>query len=60
MIDYHLEGLTLVYFRREMEGSIGEMRTRISEQIDMKHVVKSIKFIGEYDKKSQKYAFNRN
>lgn len=50
MIDHHLEGLTLIHFSREMEGSIGETRNKINSQIGMSHIVKSINFMGDYDK----------
>lgn len=49
LIDHHLEGLELLYFTREMEGTIGAARTKINEHIGMNYVVKSINFLGDSD-----------
>lgn len=46
LIDYHLQGLTLLHFEREMQGNTDEMRNKISEQLDIKHVVKIVNFLG--------------
>lgn len=49
IIDHHVDGLVLLYFAREMEGSIVETRTKIHEQVGMSHLVKSINFLGDHD-----------
>lgn len=49
LLDHHLDGLVLLYFSREMEGSIVETRSRIHEQVGMGHLIKSMNFLGDYD-----------
>lgn len=49
LIDHHLQGLTLLYFKRDKEGSIGECRAEINEQVGRRHIVKSINFLGDSD-----------
>lgn len=51
LIDHHLDGLIMLYFTHEMEGSIGATRAKLSEQIGMNHIVKSINFLGDSDNK---------
>lgn len=49
LIDYHLTGLTLLYFELDMQGKIGETRAKIGEKLGLKHVDKSLNFLGEND-----------
>lgn len=49
LVDHHLDGLVLLYFTREMEGTIGAARKRINEQLGMSYIVKSINFLGDSD-----------
>lgn len=49
LIEFHLKGLTLLYFERELQGNIRETREKINEQLNIKHVVKSINFLGDQD-----------
>lgn len=49
LTDHHLDGLVFLYFAKEMEGSIGETKTKINTQIEVSHIFKSIKFLGDHD-----------
>lgn len=41
--------MVLLYFTREMEGSISAAKAKINDHIGMSHIVKSINFLGDSD-----------
>lgn len=52
LIDHHLTGLTLIYFKMAFYGNISEVRKHLENHLGLGRVIKAINFIGDGDNNS--------